>query len=246
VAGATRLVFGGGDFMLRGTRCERVSLTNLVIDGAGRGLAEFVPGLVHIAECDAMEIENCAVSGSTRAGIALDRCAGRVTRTSLSGVSEVAIRALESRGLSLTGNTISECGAGGISVLRWNAGEDGTIVASNRISSIAAKDSGDGASGSGISIFRANGVMVTGNQIANCAASAVRITSAANVQVAGNTCRASGGAAIRAEAGFAGLMIAHNIVAGAATGIDLAGLPEGSDLAAVIGNIVRGVATSRT
>jgi uncharacterized secreted repeat protein (TIGR03808 family) len=244
VAGATRLVFGGGDFMLQGERCERVSLTNLVIDGAGRDLAEFVPGLVHLAECGDVAITNCAISGSSRAGVALDRCEGSISRSSFSEIGEVAIRAVESRGLSISDNTIAGCGAGGILVQRWTEGEDGTIVTGNRISTIADRDSQDGPNGCGVSVFRANGVMVSGNQIADCVASGIKVVAAADVQVSANRCRASGGAGIRAVGGFAGLTIAHNVVTGATVGIDLDSVSESRDRAVVTGNNVRDVTTS--
>ena len=54
-----------------------------------------------------------------RAGSAVG---GRIERSTISGASEAGIYAVESRGLSITGNTVTDCGNGGILVHRWQAG----------------------------------------------------------------------------------------------------------------------------
>ncbi len=144
-----------------------------------------------------------------------------------------------STGLSLTDNIVEDCGNGGILVLRWSEGEDGTIVTGNRVARIAVKKDGDGPNGSGIYVFRANGVIVSNNRIAECALNAVRTSSANNVQIAGNNCRQSGAAGIHAEAGFEGVMIANNIVDGGATGVSVTNFSDGGRIAVVTGNILR-------
>ena len=85
--------------------------------------------------------------------------------------------------LTITGNTVEDCGNGGILIHRWKKGEDGSIVTGNRITRIGANDGGTGQNGNGINIFRAGGVMVSGNQIADCAFTGVRANSASNVQI---------------------------------------------------------------
>ena len=46
VAGATKLVFAGGDSMISAARAELVQLSGLTIDGAGLPMADYVGGLV--------------------------------------------------------------------------------------------------------------------------------------------------------------------------------------------------------
>src|SRR5260221_6956778 len=71
VPGATKLVFSGGQGMITGERAEVVELTGLVIDGAGKPLADYIPGIVHLAECCGVSIENCTVIRSSGSGPAL-------------------------------------------------------------------------------------------------------------------------------------------------------------------------------
>lgn len=239
VAGATRLIFGGGAHMVAGDHAEIVDIRDIIFDGAGQTFDEIVPALLHLSECDGVNIENCVVTNSARGGIGLDRSAGRVTRTSVNHARDAGIRALESRGLTITDNAIEDCGNGGILVHRWTAGDDGTIVSSNRVARIGAAAGGTGQNGNGINIFRAHGVMVTNNRITDCAFTAVRANASNNVQITGNNCARSGEVGIYSEFAFEGAMIANNIVDGAATGISVANFREGGRLAVVSGNMVR-------
>jgi len=239
VPGATRLVFGGGDFMLAGEGNELVSLRHLIIDGGNRPLAGFVPAVLHLAEARGVSIDDCVVERSGASGIALDRAAGRVRGTVVRNVAHAGIRAIESAGLTITDNTVADCGNGGILVWRWTAGEDGTIVTGNRIERIAADAGGTGQNGNGINVFRAHGVIVSGNRISDCAFTAVRANSASNVQITGNNCTKSGEVGIYAEFAFQGAMIANNIVDTAATGISVTNFSDGGRMAVVSGNIVR-------
>jgi uncharacterized secreted repeat protein (TIGR03808 family) len=239
VSGASRLVYSGGDHMIIGEHAEIVELSGLVIDGANRPLADYVPGLVHIAESKGVAIDNCRIEASAKGGIALDRSAGRVGRTTITGVRDAGIRAIESTGLAITDNVVTDCGNGGILVFRWSEGEDGTMVTGNRVERIGAKDGGTGENGNGINIFRAHGVIVANNRVADCAFSAIRANSANNVQITGNNCLRSGEVGIYSEFAFAGALIANNIVDGAATGISVANFRDGGHLAVISANIVR-------
>lgn len=239
VPGATRLVFSGGQSMITGDHAEVVELSNLVIDGAGKPLADYIPGVVHLAECRSVSIENCVVVSSSASGLALDRSAGRITRTTVRDARSAGIQVIESTGMSITDNIVEDCGNGGILVHRWTEGEDGTIVSGNRIARIAAEDGGTGQNGNGINVFRAHGVIVASNVIADCAFTAIRANSANNVQITGNNCRGSGEVGIYSEFSFEGAMIANNIVDGAATGISVVNFNDGGRLAVVSGNIVR-------
>jgi uncharacterized secreted repeat protein (TIGR03808 family) len=241
VPGATRLVFAGGDSMITGSRCEVVSLSGLTIDGAGQPFADYVAGLVHLAECNLVAIADCVITGSAGTGLALDRSAGRILRTTITDAAGAGIRAIESTGLAITDNIVTDCGNGGVLVWRWSAGEDGTMVSGNRIERIAARAGGTGENGNGINVFRAHGVIVANNRIADCAFTAVRANSADNVQITGNSCLRSGEMAIYSEFGFSGALIANNLIAGAASGISVTNFDSGGHIGVVSGNILRDI-----
>jgi uncharacterized secreted repeat protein (TIGR03808 family) len=241
VAGATKLVYGGGSHMMLAAHAEVIEIRDIVIDGAGQALEEYVPGILHIAETPRVVIENVTVIGSSKSGLALDRCGGRIARSTVRGAADAGIRAIESTGLTISDNTVEDCGNGGILVHRWAEGEDGTIVTGNRVSRIAAKAGGTGQNGNGINVFRAHGVIVANNRIADCAFTAIRANSANNVQITGNNTARSGEVGIYSEFAFEGAMIANNIVDGAATGISVVNFDNGGRLAVVSGNIVRNI-----
>ncbi len=241
VTGATKLVFAGGDSMITGERCELVSLTGLTIDGAGQPMADYVAGLVHLAQCNGVAIEDCVITNSAGNGLALDRSAGRILRTTVTSAAGAGIRTIESTGLAITDNVVKDCGNGGILVWRWTAGEDGTIVSGNRVERIAARAGGTGENGNGINVFRAHGVIVANNRIVDCAFTSVRANSADNVQITGNSCLRSGEVAIYSEFGFSGALIANNVVAGAASGISVTNFDSGGHIGVVSGNILRDI-----
>jgi uncharacterized secreted repeat protein (TIGR03808 family) len=241
IAGATKLVYGGGSHMIIADHAERVEIRDVVIDGAGKPLDEYVPGVLHIAESANVIIEGVTVVGSSKSGIALDRCGGRVARSTVRGATEAGIRAIESTGLTISDNTVEDCGNAGILVYRWSQGEDGTIVTGNRVTRIGATAGGTGQNGNGINVFRAHGVIVANNRIADCAFTAIRANSANNVQITNNNTTRSGEVGIYAEFAFEGAMIANNIVDGAATGICVVNFDNGGRLAVVSGNIVRNI-----
>ena len=124
---------------------------------------------------------------------------------------------------------------------RWSEGEDGSIVSGNRVERISARDGGTGQNGNGINIFRAHGVVVRGNRIADCAFSAIRSNSGSNVLIEGNSCLRSGETAIYSEFAFQGAVIADNLVDGGAIGISIANFLDGGRLATCSGNIVRNI-----
>ena len=239
VPGATRLIFGGGEFMIAGERAEIVELAGLTIDGADLPLDPSIPGILHLAGCNGVSIDNCTITSSGASGLAFDRCEGRITRSTVRAAAHAGMRIVEARGMSITDNVVDDCGNGGILVWRWTEGEDGTIVTGNRVSNIGARDGGTGANGNGINVFRADGVIVANNRITDCAFTSIRANSASNVQITGNNCRGAGEVGIYSEFAFEGALIANNIVDGAATGISVVNFNDGGRIAVISGNIVR-------
>lgn len=239
VAGATRLVYGGEGHLLQAGGGRRVEISNITLDGANRWLADYAPALVALRGVDEVVLDNCEIVGSRKHGLQMERCGGRVFQCRISGAALAGLYSVEATGLSLQGNTVSDCGNGGILVHRWSNGPDATIVTGNRVSRIAALAGGTGQNGNGINIFRAGNVIVSGNHVSDCAFSAIRANSASNVQISGNQCLQSGETAIYAEFAFQGAVIADNIVDGAANGVLVVNLDEDGRLATVSGNVVR-------
>jgi len=179
------------------------------------------------------------IAGSRKHALQLERCGGRIERSRISGAAEAGIYSVQSAGLTVTGNSVEDCGNGGILIHRWEKAEDGSSVTDNRIARIGANGGGTGQNGNGINVFRADDVLVSGNRIADCAFTAIRANSASNVQISANQCLRSGETAIFCEFEFEGAVINNNLIDSAANGIAVANFDKGGRLATVTGNIVR-------
>ncbi|WP_136658561.1 TIGR03808 family TAT-translocated repetitive protein [Nitratireductor sp. XY-223] len=243
VAGATRLVYGGGGHLLSAENAERIQLTGLTIDGDNRWLADYAEAIVQIGGTDEVVISDCAIAGSRKHAIALTGCGGSVTRSTISGAALAAIYCLESKGMRFADNDILDCANGGILVHRWKAAYDGSIVTGNRIARISAQAGGTGQYGNGINVFRAGNVLIANNSLSDCAFSAIRSNSGSDVQIIGNQCHNSGETAVYSEFSFQGAVVANNLIDGAANGISIANFNEGGRLATVSGNIIRNLST---
>ncbi|MFN4168573.1 MAG: TIGR03808 family TAT-translocated repetitive protein [Pannonibacter phragmitetus] len=242
VPGRTQLVhLGGGGVLMGANGASRIRLEGLSFDGGNKMLGEGSFGLLHFTGVTNLGMTDCEITGSSRSGLALDRCSGHVERCMISGAAEAGIRSVEGAGLAFFGNTITGCANGGLLVLRWTQGEDGTLITGNRISAIAAKAGGTGQHGNGINVFRAGGVIIANNHVSDCAFSAIRANSASNVQISGNTCLRSGETAVYSEFSFEGAVISGNLVDGGTMGISVANFQQGGRLASVTGNIVRNI-----
>jgi uncharacterized secreted repeat protein (TIGR03808 family) len=244
VRGATRLIFSGGAAMIAARGADHITLSGLVIDGAGKPLPDG-GALVHIAQAKSFRMIDCEVRRSSRHGIALESVDGAVTGTSVMDVTEGAIFSRDARGLTIQNNTVRGAGNNGILVWRSAKGDDGTMVIDNRIEEVAAKRGGSGQYGNAINVFRADNVIVRGNRIVRAAFSGVRGNAASNLQVTGNTMTDLGEVAIYSEFGFEGVVIANNTIDGAALGISVTNFNEGGRLAVVQGNLIRNLKSKR-
>jgi uncharacterized secreted repeat protein (TIGR03808 family) len=239
VPGATRIVHGGGGPLFAGEGAEHVELSGLVFDGAGRRLGKGVRATLQLAGLARLVIEDCSFVGSAGSGLALARCGGRVARSTIAGAANFGLYSVDATGLEISGNTVTDCGNGGILVHRSAPGEDGTLVTGNRVQRILGRDGGTGQVGNGINLFRAGSVMVSGNHVSDCAFSAIRSNGGDDLQVTANTCLRSGETAIYSEFAFEGAVISNNIVDGAAKGISIVNFDKGGRLAVCSGNLVR-------
>ncbi len=244
VRGATRLVFSGGASMLSGEGASSIGLINITLDGSGIPLPTR-RGLVHCLGGRDIRITDCEIAGSGGNGIWLENISGEVSGNIITKSTTTAIVSFDAQGLQVTRNTILGTNDNGIEILRTTIGDDGTLVADNRIEDIKAGPGGSGQYGNAINAFRAGNVIVRGNRIRNCDYSAVRGNSASNIQITGNSVSDVREVALYSEFSFEGAVIANNTVDGAALGVSVCNFNEGGRLAVVQGNIIRNLLPKR-
>jgi uncharacterized secreted repeat protein (TIGR03808 family) len=244
VRGVTRFVFTGGASMLSSEGADGIGLAGIILDGAEVPLPAR-RGLVHCLGGRDIRITDCEIAGSGGSGIWLDNVAGEVSGNVITKTALTAIVSFDAQGLLVMRNTIKGTSDNGIEILRNSIGDDGTLVADNRIDDIKAGPGGSGQHGNAINAFRAGNVIVRGNRIRNCDYSAVRGNSASNIQITGNSVSDVREVAIYSEFSFQGAVIANNTVDGAATGVSVCNFNEGGRLAVVQGNIIRNLLPKR-
>ena len=232
--GKTSLLFGGGPVFITADNGSDIRLEGLTFDG--RGLAQ---ELVAFRSCQRVAIECCEFRLSIGHGLSMALCSGRVANCDVSYAGMAGIFSVDATGMEICDNRVHKCSNNGIQVWRSKVGDDGSVVSRNRVFDIASRDGGSGQNGNGINVYRAGGVMVSDNQISDCAYSAVRGNAASNIQIIGNSCARMGEVAIYSEFGFEGAVISSNIVDTAACGIAVTNFNEGGRLVVVHGNLVR-------
>lgn len=237
--GATRIVYRGNGHLFIAEDTEHLELRDLVLDGANSPFSDSVRGLLDVRSVGRLAIDNCEFAGSSGCAIVAERSGGRIERCTITGALDTAIYCIDSNSMTITGNTVSDCGDGGILVHRWQDGHDGSMITQNRVERIGALSGGTGQHGNGINIFRAGGVMVANNSVADCAFSAIRANSSSDVQITDNNCSRSGETAIYSEFAFEGAIISGNIVDQAANGISIVNFDHGGRMAVCSNNLVR-------
>ncbi|MGD9667708.1 MAG: TIGR03808 family TAT-translocated repetitive protein [Hyphomicrobiaceae bacterium] len=236
---ATLALARPGAPLLAGERADDIALHDIALDGGMLAIGGEANALVALDRCSNISFRRLDLTSSGGRGLALKACGGRLERSRFAVIAEAALFAIDSTGLDITDNAISDCGNNGIQVWRSSEGEDGSTITHNRIARIDARAGGHGEHGNGINVFRAGSVLVDGNRITDCAYSAVRGNTASNIQILSNSCQRIGEVALYAEFGFEGAVIAGNIVDDAAAGISVTNFDVGGRLAVVQGNLVR-------
>ena len=244
VRGATRLVFNGGASMFLGEGAGSVGLTGITLDGSGIPLPAR-RGLIHCLSGRDIRITDCEISGSGGNAIWLEQVSGDVSGNIITRTAATAVVSFDAQGLIVSRNSISGTNDNGIEILRTTIGDDGTLVADNRIEDIKAGPGGSGQYGNAVNAFRAGNVIVRGNRIRNCDYSAVRGNSASNIQISGNSVSDVREVALYSEFSFEGAVIANNTVDGAALGVSVCNFNEGGRFAVVQGNIIRNLLAKR-
>jgi uncharacterized secreted repeat protein (TIGR03808 family) len=244
VRGATRFAFNGSASMFLGEGAGSVGLINITLDGGAIPLPTR-RGLVHCLGGRDIRIIDCEIIGSGGNGIWFEQVSGDVSGNVITGSATTAILSFDAQGLLVSRNTIVGTSDNGIEILRTAIGDDGTLVADNRIEDIKAGPGGSGQYGNAINAFRAGNVIVRGNRIRNCDYSAVRGNSASNIQITGNSVSDVREVALYSEFSFEGAVIANNTVDGAAVGVSVCNFNEGGRIAVVQGNIIRNLLPKR-
>ncbi len=244
VRGATKLAFIGGASMLSGEGADSVALNGITLDGGGVPLPAR-RGLIHCLAGRDVRITDCEITASGGSAIWLEQISGDVSGNIISDTAVTAIVSFDAKGLIVSRNTIAGTSDNGIEILRTSIGDDGTLVADNRIEDIKAGPGGSGQYGNAINAFRAGNVIVRGNRIRNCDYSAVRGNSASNIQITGNSVSDVREVALYSEFSFEGAVIANNTVDGAAFGVSVCNFNEGGRIAVVQGNIIRNLLPKR-
>ena len=216
VRGATKLVFNGGASMLQGEGAgQHRPVPASRFDGGGIPLPTR-RGLVHCLGGRDIRITDCEITGSGGNGIWLEQVSGDISGNIFTKIATTAVVSFDAQGLIVSRNTIIGTNDNGIEILRTAIGDDGTLVADNRIEDIKAGPGGSGQYGNAINAFRAGNVIVRGNRIRNCDYSAVRGNSASNIQITGNSVSDVREVALYSEFSFEAAVIANNTVDGAA------------------------------
>jgi uncharacterized secreted repeat protein (TIGR03808 family) len=244
VRGATKLIFNGGASLLQGEGTDSIGLHGLTLDGSSIPLPTR-RGLVHCLGGRDVRITDCEITASGGNGIWFEHVSGDISGNIFTGIATTAVVSFDALGLIVSRNTISGTSDNGIEILRTSIGDDGTLVADNRIENIKAGPGGSGQYGNAINAFRAGNVIVRGNRIKNCDYSAVRGNSASNIQITGNSVSDVREVALYSEFSFEGAVIANNTVDGAAVGVSVCNFNEGGRIAVVQGNIIRNLLPKR-
>jgi len=245
VRGATKFIFnGGGASMLQSEGAGGVGLSGITFDGGAIALPTR-RGLVHCIGGRDVRITECEITASGGNGIWLEQVSGDISGNIFTKIATTAVVSFDAKGLIVSRNTIIDTNDNGIEILRTAIGDDGTLVADNRIEDIKAGPGGSGQYGNAINAFRAGNVIVRGNRIKNCDYSAVRGNSASNIQISGNSVSDVREVALYSEFAFEGAVIANNTVDGAAVGVSVCNFNEGGRIAVVQGNIIRNLLPKR-
>ena len=221
-----------------------IGLTGITLDGGDIPLPTR-RGLIHCLGGRDVRILDCEITASGGSGIWLEQVAGDISNNILANIAVTAIVSFDAKGLIVSRNTIVGTNDNGIEILRTTIGDDGTLVADNRIEDIKAGPGGSGQYGNAINAFRAGNVIVRGNRIRNCDYSAVRGNSASNIQITGNSVSDVREVALYSEFSFEAAVIANNTVDGAAVGVSVCNFNEGGRIAVVQGNIIRNLIPKR-
>ncbi len=238
VPGATRFAAAQATPLLVARRIRRVAVAGVTLDGLDmRGRER--DGLLSLDEVADVSVAGCEFANAGSVGLTLARSAGRIESSRFRTMRDSALFSMDSRGLSIEGNQIEDCGNNGIQLWRSQPGDEQSLIRGNRLNRIRSDAGGDGPHGNGISLFRAGGVIIEGNTLRDCALTFIRNNSGSNVQIIGNQGRRCGETALYSEFAFEGAIISNNLVEDCAQGANITNLDHGGRLSVFANNIIR-------
>jgi uncharacterized secreted repeat protein (TIGR03808 family) len=196
-------------------------------------------GLFSSDEVAELSLDDCEFSNAGSVGLVLNRTAGRIQTNRFRSMRESALFSLDSRGLTIEGNQVEDCGNNGIQLWRSQAGDEQSLIRGNRLNRIRSDAGGDGPNGNGISLFKAGGVIIEGNTLRDCALTFIRNNSGSGVQIIGNQGKRCGETALYSEFAFEGAIISNNLVEDCAQGANITNLDHGGRLSVFANNVIR-------
>ena len=117
VPGATHILGNGEILVVQAAR--NVTLSGLSFTAAAGAVPATSKALVSAVEAENLTIRDCRFTGESPAGgLALHGCSGRVSGNQVSYFETTGILALDSTGLEISGNTVSDIGNNGIQIWR--------------------------------------------------------------------------------------------------------------------------------
>lgn len=242
VPGGTTLQYAGGKHFLFSQGAKQLTLSGLKLDGRLLPIENYAEAALRIEKASKVDIDNCHITNSAQNGLEILHSSGIIHGSRIdTAVGAAGILAYENSGLMIDGNLVEDCANGGILVHRWQRGPDNSIVINNRVRKISSVYGGTGQWGNGINTYLADGIIVSGNHVSDCAFSTIRSNSCSNIQISDNTCIRAGETSIYSEFAHDGAKITSNIVDGGVTGISMANFNEGGRLSVCANNIVRNI-----
>jgi uncharacterized secreted repeat protein (TIGR03808 family) len=239
--GRSRLLLSGNGPLLQSTSAKRITLEGVTFAGGGARAGRDA-ALVQFQGVETLAIQDCSFESYGGIGLRLTQCGGRLRSNRFRDLGRSGLFSMDSLGLLIEGNDVRSCGENGLLVWRSAKGYDGSILRDNRIEAIRADAGGTGEYGNGIGLYRAGGIVASGNVIRRVAYTAIRNNGGSNVIYSANQVSECGEVALYSEFAFDGAVITGNIVDGGMTGIEVTNFADhGGKLASVTGNLVRNI-----
>ena len=238
-SGGSTLRLSGAGPLIRGERAARTRLEGVRFEGKSGDAKQ---ALVSFSNISNLDILGCSFFDAAGDGLRIDSCGGRIAENIFERIGATALFSTDASGLVVENNRIAGCGDNGIRIWRWRSGYDGSRVSDNRIRKIDTRSGGTGENGNGVSLWLADGVTATRNDVRDVAWAALRNASCRNITFADNVCADVKETAIWAEFAFRDATITGNRIDGAGAGISMTNLAEHNGRGAICtGNIVRNI-----
>jgi hypothetical protein len=121
-----------------------------VLDGAYQTLdIGQANALMSLKKSRGLALRDLEITLSIANRVTLEGCAGAVSDCTITAALMAGLHSLDAAGLQILHNRVADCANNGIQIWRSEAGEDGSVIASNRIERIRADGGGTGKTATG-------------------------------------------------------------------------------------------------